>query len=178
MKQGRKLRTVALLAATSALIGMGSAYAASTPVTASIRFLSDISITPVNQPDFGSVVAGVADTYTLSTAGAVTHSGSGIIEGGSPKAGKYTVTASTHQGINIYADTYANGLTDATVPSLATCDYNAGGSNPCDSAAHELAIASPLASATLLVGLSAAATATTNDGDTDNPSFNLNVVYQ
>ena len=174
-----KFRALALLVTASALLGAGGAYAATTVVTASIKFLSDVTISALSpQPSFGNVKALTVGTYVLSTAGTVTPSGGGVLEGGSPHAGSTTITASAGNAINIFASGYTNGVTDATVPSAATCNYNGAGEVPCGTAGTPMAIAAPVASATMLVGLTVLTTVTATSGTTDNPSFTLNVVYQ
>lgn len=178
MKQGKKIRTIALLAGASTLIGMGSAYAAMQAVTAHIKFVTDITVAETQFPDFGLVKAGVAGaSYVLSTAGGITPGGGGVAEGGVPKAGAYTVTASAGTPMELYADTYTAG-TNGTVPTAATCDYNAGGSAACGTVGSPQLIAAPIASATLLVGLTDTDAAGLADGVSDNPSFDLHVLYQ
>ena len=172
-----KLRTIALLVTASFFVGIGAAYAATLVVTGHVRFLTHITITQVADPDFGSVSAGIADTYTLSTAGGVTAAGGPThIEGGAPAAGSYTLVASTAQGINIFCSGYtAQGV---STPSALTCSYNAGAETACASGASPLAIASPLASANLKVGLKVTTTAAGTDNESDTPTLTLNVVYQ
>lgn len=177
MKQGNKIRTIALLSSASILIGIGSAYAATQTVTAHIKFVTDITVTENKYPDFGDVVAGVADTYTLSTAGAVTAAGSGKWEGGTSQAGNYTITASAGTPMEMYVGTYTAG-TNGTTAANAICNYNAAGDAACGTSGSPDLIASPVASATLLIGLDATTLATSTDGQTDNPSFDLHVVYQ
>ena len=80
----RNFRSVALMSCAAVMFGIGGAYAATTTVTASIKFLTDLTITQVNAPNFGNVKALTAATYVLSTAGGVTG---GTTEGGTPQAG-------------------------------------------------------------------------------------------
>jgi hypothetical protein len=170
MKPG-KFRTVALLATASALLGVAGVASAATVVTASVIFLTDLTVTTNSSPNFGYVKAATAATYVLSTAGAVTG---GTSEGGSPAAGSYTIAGSASQKINISASGYsANGGT--STPSLATCKYNgvAVAGADCTGAAPT----APAGGLPLLVGLSITTTGGA-DGTTDHPTFNLNVVYQ
>lgn len=176
MKAPKSAR-IALLTAASLIVGATTAYAATATVTSSIRFLTHITITQVTAPNFGNVSTGVVDDYTLSTAGVVTAAGGAAhLEGGTTAAGDYTVVASTAQGINIYASGYT--ASGGTTPSAATCKYDAGVETSCAAVGTPLAIGSPLASASLKVGLTVHADGTDADGSTKTPSFTLNVVYQ
>jgi hypothetical protein len=176
MKQGKKIRTVALLAMTSALIGIGSAYAATKPITATIRFLTDISIAELQAPNFGSVAAATAASYKLDTANGVTSPDTGIIEGGVPKSGDYTITASTAQGIDIYVDTY--GVDGDSTPSAAVCKYDGGSEVTCDGSGNEIAATPSGASTDLKVGLTITAAGSSTDNEVDHPTLDLHVLYQ
>jgi hypothetical protein len=174
--KARKSARVALLSAASLLLGATTVYAATATVTSSIRFLTHITITENQAPNFGNVASLTAGTYVLNTADVVTPSGGGIVEGGITKSGDYTVVASTNQGINIYAGGYT--ASGASTPSAATCKYDTGSAVSCGTSGSPLQISSPLASATLKVGLTVTTTNAGADNQTDSPSFNLNVVYQ
>jgi len=169
----QKLRSMVLLAGAVTLFGIGAAHAAVQTVTSSIKFLADIAVSMNITPNFGSVKAGQAGTYVLSTAGTVTASGGGVKEGGSPAAGSYTITGSSSQAINITDGNYvANG---ASTPSAAKCKYGAGSEVSCTN----LNVAAPGAGGTiLLVGLTVTTTALGADNQTDHPAFDLTVVYQ
>jgi hypothetical protein len=164
----RQLNSLILVAFVSIISGIGGAYAATQTVTATIKFLSDLTITQTTAPNFGYVKAATAATYVLSTAGAVTG---GTSEGGAPAAGSYTLAGSATQLINISAGGYtANG---ASTPSLATCKYNGVAIAGADCTGAGLAASGPL-----LVGLTVTTTAAGADGVTNTPSFTLTVVYQ
>lgn len=167
-----KFRALALLVTASTLLGMGGAYAATQTVTATIKFFSDITITPVTAPNLGYVKALTAATCVLSTAGIVTGCTS---EGGTPAAGSYTIKGSGTALINLSASGYT--VSGASTPSLATCKYNGVAVAGADCTGTGLT-APGAGGLPLLIGLTVATTALGADGQTDTPSFTLNVVYQ
>ncbi len=69
IKKTLKLGFIAALAVASAPLGV---YAATQSVTANIAFDTPLTLTKVADVNFGTVSAGVADTYTITTAGVVT----------------------------------------------------------------------------------------------------------
>ena len=170
-----KSRTLALLVTASALLGLGTAYALPTlTVTSDIKYFSDISFTTALTPDFGYAKAATAGVYALDTAGVLTPSGGGVIEGGTPHAGSYHIIGSGTQGITISAgNPQLNG--GHSTPSAFKCKYGVAAETSCG-----ISVAAPGASpgTALLVGLTVTATAATLDGDHDTPSFDLTVVYQ
>ena len=169
-----KFRTVALLACATTLMGAGSAFALTQTVTASIKFLSDLTVTPVASPNFGYVKAGQAGVYALNTAGTLTPSGGGVVEGGTPVVGNYLIKGSASQLINITDGNYvANG---ASTPSAGRGKYGAGAEVAC-TGMNGLA-APGAAGTTLLVGLTITTTAAGVDNQTDTPHFDLTIVYQ
>ena len=167
-----KSRALALLVTASALMGVGTAYAATQTVTSSIKYLTDLSFVTVLSPNFGEVKQGQVGNYVLSTAGVVTPNGGGVLEGGATNAGSYTIIGSSGQVINISA----GGLTPdgGSTPSAPTCAYNGGASGSCTI----VGAAAPGAGKNLLVGLTIASDGTTADGTTDHPTFTLTVLYQ
>lgn len=175
MKQGNKIRTIALLSAASIMIGMGSAYAATTTVTSTIKFITDLSVTEVTPPNFGYAKAGAAGTYILKTDGTIDAASTGTPEGGTLAAGDYTITGSASQAINISVGNYvADG---ASTPSAATCNYNSAGEVPCTDASMTGA-AAPGAGTDLKLGLTVTAAGGSTDGEVDHPKMDLTVLYQ
>ncbi|HTK85048.1 MAG TPA: hypothetical protein VL625_08180 [Patescibacteria group bacterium] len=164
---------IALVATAFTLFGVGAVYAATTTVTATIKFVSDLTISQVTAMNFGYVQAATAGTYTLSTAGVVTPSGVGVTEGGPVAAGDYLISGSATQTITIKTSGYsANGGT--STPSLATCDYNSTGSQACDAG---ISVAAPGAAGKhVKLGLKVVTTGGA-DGSTDSPQFTLTVTY-
>ena len=174
MKRMHKFRTMVLVAGASTLFGIGGAYAAVQTVTASIKFLADLSWTQVATPNFGYVKALQAGTYALDTAGVVTPSGGGVLMGGTPVAGNYTIKGSGTQLINVTDSNYvANG---ASTPSLGRCKYGLGAEVSC-TAMNGLAAPTGAGTA-MLVGLTVVTTALGADNQLDSPHFDLTVVYQ
>lgn len=161
-----------LLASTLSFVFTNSAFAVTQSVTANIAFDTGISITKNNDADFGTVQALTAETYTLSTAGAVTAAGSGQIIGGTPAAASLTIVGSTTQAIDIAVNNYSAAAGGVTI-SNATCNYDSGGSGSC----ALTAAAAPGAGKTLLVGLDAAVDATPIAGASATPTFDVVVTY-
>lgn len=149
------------------------AFAASQAVTSSIRFGGAVVNMVINDTlDFGAVEAGQSGTYTISTAGALTYSGPGIPEGGTPSAANITISGSLTQNIGI---TVGNLQADSGV-SLANlkCNYDGGGEGSCT-----INGGSPAGSGkTLLIGGDAVVGSGQSDGTVANPSFDVTVVYQ
>lgn len=164
---------IALVAAAFTLFGVGAVYAATTTVTATIKFVSDLTITQNTAPNLGYVQAATAGVYTLSTAGTVTPSGGGVTQGGPAAAGNYTIRGSASQAITISTSGYT--ASGASTPSAATCKYGAGSEVACTSVAGA---APTTTGTTLLVGLTVTTTNAGTDGTTNTPSFSLTVVYQ
>lgn len=168
-----ELGKIALVAAAFTLFGVGAVYAATTTVTATIKFVSDLTITLVTAPNFGYVQAATAGTYALDTAGVVTPSGGGVLEGGTVAAGNYLIKGSASQAITINTNGYT--ASGASTPSAARCKYGAGAEVACTGVAGA---APGAAGTTLLVGLTVTTTNAGADGATNTPSFTLSVVYQ
>jgi len=170
--QGRGLVLVAsAVGMAGVLLSLGAAYAATSPVTATIAFDTPISLTKNADISFGAVKAGVASTYTISTAGSVSATGGGQWLYGAKTAGNVAIAGSTFQTVNISVGGYSgNG---GVTPSNAKCAYNGGGEGSCTINGA----AAPGAGKTLLIGVDAAADGTQIAGDTATPSFTVTVVY-
>lgn len=163
---------LALCVVILGFIGVQQAWSATQSVTANIRFDTPLTLTKNADINFGSVSAGVSDTYTISTAGAVTAAGSGQYLFGATAAGNITIGGSSSQLINISAGgfTAQGGVT----PQNAKCAYNGGASGSCTITGA----AAPGAGKTLLVGVDAVVDGTQAVGATATPSFTVTVVYQ
>ena len=151
-----------------------NASAATQVLSSSVNFITPVSISVNNAPNFGNVGFSTTATYVLSTAGAVTASGAGsaIYSGITPVAGSLKITGSATQGITISTGTYtvSNGVT----PSAATCKYNGGAVvTACDAG---FAGTAPGANTTLLVGLTIATSSTTVAGSA-TPGLTVTVNY-
>jgi hypothetical protein len=159
------------LAAAAIVLVPVSAMAVTQTITANISFDTPLTITPGNNIRFGTVSAGVADVYTIDTAGNVTNPGSGQELYGTQGAGDVSIAGSTTQTINISVGTYtANG---GVTPSAATCAYGAGPAGPCSLTGQT----APGAGTTLLLGVTATVDGTQAAGSSAAPTFVLTVVY-
>ncbi|MBI3441666.1 MAG: DUF4402 domain-containing protein [Proteobacteria bacterium] len=168
MKTKQSLR---LLATAALLFSSTGAMAITQSVTANIAFDSPLTMTKVSDISFGTVKAGVADTYTISTAGAVTNSGSGQWLSGTKTAGNVTLAGSTTQTVNI---SVALGSANGGVSlANATCAYNGGGSGSCTINGA----AAPGTGKTLLLGVDAVVDGTQVAGNTAAPTMTVTVVY-
>jgi hypothetical protein len=166
----RKLSGLAMMVAAGMVVS--DAHAVTQSVTANIAFDTPLSITKNSDINFGTVKAGVADTYTLSTAGAVTAAGSGQWLFGTKAAGNLTIAGSSSQLVNVSVGGYtANG---GVTPQNATCAYNGGASGSCSITGA----AAPGAGKTLLLGVQAVVDGTQAAGATAAPSFTVTVIYQ
>jgi hypothetical protein len=133
----------------------------------------DVAITMTKNADinFGTVKAVTASTYTITTAGVVSASGSGAALYGTPAAGSITIAGSTTSTVNISVGSYtaSNGVT----PSAATCAYNGGASGSCTITGA----AAPGAGKTLLLGVAAAVSGSQAAGSSAAPTFVVTAVY-
>lgn len=156
----------------TAALGVADAAAQTTyNGTSTIAFDRGLTVTPVSQINFGEVKALTADNYTISTAGVLSHTGSGAFEGGTTAVGHLTISGSTTQGITISVSNYVanNGVT----PSNAKGKYGAGVES-----AFPISGAAPGAGTALLLGVTVAPNGTQADNTTANPTFDVSVVYQ
>ena len=168
MKHNMKLALVAFTALTALSY---EALAATQSVTANISFDTPITLTKNADISFGTVTAGVADTYTITTAAVVTAAGAGQWLGGTKTAGDITIAGSTTQTVNISAGSYTanNGVT----PQNAKCAYNGGAEVACSI----VGAAAPGAGKTLKLGTEAVVNGTQAAGSSAAPTFVVTVVY-
>lgn len=166
----KSLKTV-LIASVATVLVPYAAMAVTQSVTANIAFDTPLSITKNADINFGTVKAGVNDTYTITTAGVVTAAGAGQTISGTPAAGNLTIAGSTTQVIDISTGSYTanNGVT----PSNATCAYNGGSAGACSLTSQ----AAPGAGKTLLLGVDATVAGSPAAGATAAPTFVVTVVY-
>jgi len=170
----KKMKQLALrfLIVATALLFSADAIAATQSVTVNIAFDTPLTLTKVSDIKFGTVSAGVASTYTITTAGVVTATGSGQWLYGTKAAGNITIAGATSDTVNISVGGYTaqNGVT----PANATCSYNGGAAGSCTITG---AAAPGAAGKTLLVGVDAQVSGTQIAGSTATPSFTVTVVY-
>ncbi|MDX9690321.1 MAG: DUF4402 domain-containing protein [Proteobacteria bacterium] len=131
--------------------------------------LQIVNVTPIN---FGTLLAGSAGTYVLSSSGAVTGTDQDAVLGGTTGAGSMTISGSSTQTISISTQNYQpdGGVT----PSLATCSYDGGSEVPCALAGQ----APPSSGKLLLVGVTVNVDGTQAIGAVAEPSFDVVVSYQ
>ena len=141
-------------------------------MTANIGFDAPLTLTKKSDVSFGTVKAGVADTYTISTNGTVSAAGAGETISGSKSAGNITIVGSTTQTLNISVSNYS--ASGGVRPANAKCSYAGGTSAPCELSA---ATAPGNTGETLLIGIDAVVDGTQAIGSTANPSFTVTIVY-
>jgi hypothetical protein len=171
MNKSKKLLSVLALTA----LVPAAAYSATQSVTANIAFDTALTITKVNDIEFGTVKALTTGTYTIDTADAVTAGGSGVWLYGTPASAEITIAGSSTQTLNIGAGNYS--VSNNVTPSAATCDYNGGGEVDCNHASLNTA-AAPGAGKTLMVGvLATVGGGAQAAGTTAAPTFDITIVY-
>ena len=141
-------------------------------MTANISFDTPLTLTKKNDISFGTVKAGVADTYTISPAGNVSVAGAGQWLYGAKSAGNITIMGSTAQTLNISVSNYA--AAGGVKPANAKCSYGGDTSKPCSITG---ATAPGTTGKTLLIGIDAVVDGNQAVGSTATPSFTVTIVY-
>jgi hypothetical protein len=159
----------------SALMGLMFAnvsYATAELVTAEVTFAGPISITPVNQLQFGIIdVALSAEFITIDTADGVSGTGLPLMIQGTPLAAAMTIAATAGPTISILVDNPVPG-TGYTLTAFR-CKYGAGADTACDPAYTATAVAS----AALKIGATLTGTNSASGGNADG-TFDVTIVYQ
>jgi len=155
---------------------VSNANAITQSISATVTFLTPLSITTVVNANFGYVTAAVASTvYALDTANTVTvTSGPGASVGGTPASASMKILGSATQTIDISVGGYTTDHT--VVPSLAVCKYGGASQVLCTDATMTGAAAPGAAGTTLGLGMTITA-ANVADGTVATPSFTVTVVY-
>lgn len=172
MKSETKQKNILRLAvAAAALLFSADAMAATQTVTSNIAFDTPLTISQNQAINFGTVAAGVAATYTISTAGAVTTTGGNWLYG-TKTAGNLTIAGSSNDTVSISVGSFtaSNGVT----PANPTCSYGGGAATSCTSA---ITGAAPGTGKTLLLGIDAQVDGTQAAGTTATPSVVVTVIY-
>ncbi len=147
------------------------AFAFTWNVSSSVSFDVPLTLTKQTDINFGTVKAVTASTYTITTAGAVSATGSGAALYGTPTAGNITISGSAIQTINISVGSLVanNGVTLQN----PTCSYNGGASGSCtiNSAA------APGGGKTLLLGIQAVVSGAQAANTSAAPTLIVTVVY-
>ncbi len=160
----------------SALIGVmlvtGADAANPEPVTVGMDFVDPISITPVNQLQFGVLdVALNLETIIIATDNGLTGTGLSLILGGTQLAADLTIAATAGPTISILVDNPLPG-TGYTLGTFR-CKYGAGPDTACDPAYTATAVAS----AALKIGATLTGTNSASAGNADG-TFDVTIVYQ
>lgn len=156
-----------------------STYALTSNFTATVNFTQPFTVAESTQMTFGTLIAGVATSYVITTASAATSGAGGGVIGGAPAAGDFRIddtgTATTTLSVVVNNLTADNGVT----PTSPTCAYNGGGELSC--AAPITGLVNPnsgtAAAKTLLVGMTLVIDGTQADGTTASPSYDVVVQY-
>ena len=169
-------KIIHIVAAITALIAfmVENTNAATQAISSSVNFITPLSISINNSPNFGNVALSPTATYVLSTAGSVTASGAGAAtySGSTPAAGSLKISGSTTQGITISTGSYT--VSNNATPSAATCRYNGGVIvTNCDAG---FVGAAPGLNTTLLIGLTIATSTNTSAGAA-TPGLTVTVNY-
>lgn len=142
---------------------------------ATIGFDTPLSITKNNDIDFKTVSAGVGATrYRITTAGVMSViSGPGVKLFGTPVAGSLTIYGSGTQGITISIQNITAGSNGSAISNITGKYFKlAEGTFP-------MSVAAPLSTGRpLLLGCDITVPANRTAGTTDNPRFDVYVVYQ
>jgi hypothetical protein len=137
--------------------------------TATISLDVPVTIAKVSDIDFGTVKT-ASSVYTMSTAGAISATGSGAYLTGTTSAGNLTIGGSTTSTVTISVGNYqANG---GPTPSNAKGAYNGGAA-----ASFPMTVAAPGGGKTLLLGVDLTATGSEATNTTFTPSFDVTVAY-
>ena len=172
----KNITTKVSLFALMALMPMAAQAAgtATQTVTTSIIFDTPLTVDGTATINFGTVTAGVAETYTVSTAGVLSAvTPANILSSTGVAAAALAVHGSTFTTINVAANysAAANGMTLQN----ATCNYGGAGEVACSSIT---AGAAPGASTPLLVGVSLVADNTnTANSVAETATFDIVVTY-
>ena len=169
-------KTTKIIAGLSFTAMAGAVIAATQTMTADISFVSPITLTPVDNLDFGDIsVAAVANnTFTVGTDGSMTATDSAEAYG-AHAPGTIDITAS-------------NALVDITVDNITatnaefslgspTCSYDGGASAPCDAGNVYTVTPADTATYTMAIGMTLTMLGTPSVTDYTE-TFDVNVNYQ
>ena len=164
----------------SALMGTmlaTAAYAAKETVTAEVEFAVPVSISPVNQLQFGILDVGFADTESITIAPDGGVSGDlGRITGGVQAAANLLITATATVTVSILVDNIIEAGVGYTLGTFM-CNYDgAVGDTACDGAGYTDSGVG--GTATLLIGATLAGTAAGASVGSFDGSFDVTVLYQ
>lgn len=153
---------------------LGTVHAETHTFTASVRFISPLTLSNTVNPDLGTFATGPSGrNYILGTDGSISGTDANDYVGGA-SAGSMIIRGSATQKIDIVAQ----NLTDDGGVSIANviCNYDGNGDTDCSTGITAVASPSP-AGTSLLIGMDINTTTSHADGDTASPSFDIVVSY-
>jgi hypothetical protein len=162
--------------AVAGLLSFSSAYAATESVTAEVVFVTPISITPVNQLQYGVLDAALAvgETIVLNPDNSLGGSGLARILGAPPAAADLDITADAGLGITILVGNISFPLGYSLDTFL--CTYDTAVDAPCDGTGFGTT-SSALGTAALTIGATLHGDGFATPGNA-NGSFDVTVSYQ
>ena len=170
----RILKTTKVLSVLAAsTFAFSSAHADTFSQSATVEFVSPITVTENTQLNFGTVEtgAGAGTTLILDTAGAITGTASANYISGAA-AGDFSVNA---QGSTISIEVNNFGANTVTL-STPTCSYDGAGAAGCDTTITGLATDGT--DKTLLIGATLTLAGSEGAGSTYSPTFDIVVNYE
>ena len=164
----------------SALMGTmlaTAAYAAKETVTAEVEFADPVSISPVNQLQFGVLDVGLLSTESITIAPDGTVTGDlGRITGGVQAAADLLITATATVTVSILVDNIVETGVGYTLGTFM-CNYDGAGSDTaCDGAGYTDSGVG--GTATLLIGATLSGTVAGASVGTFDGSFDVTILYQ
>jgi hypothetical protein len=162
--------------AVAGLLSFSSAHAATESVTAEVVFVTPISITPVNQLQYGVLDAALAvgETIVLNPDNSLGGSGLARILGAPPAAADLDITADAGLDITILIDNPSFGVGYSLINFL--CTYDAVVDTACDGVGLGTT-SSALGTAALTIGATLLGDGLAVPGNADG-SFDVTVLYQ
>lgn len=163
-----------ILAVGATSLAASSAYALTSTFNISISFSQPFTIVETTHMNFGTVIADTTANYILTTADAVSATGSGALVAGVPAAGDYTITDTGSAGNNI--DIGVAGLTvdNGATPINPVCNWNAQG----DIAGCTLVNVTDASGGKILnIGMTLQVDGSQSNGGSANPTFTISVMY-
>ena len=168
----RYLYLIIIMLSSLVVVMPDGLLAASRTLTATVSFMSSVSISKVSDMNFGTVQAQRAGIYTLNTLGSVTTTAGGIYLAGPTSVAQAVISGSATQNINITSDNYVsdNGV---NIVSLR-CRYNGGVERSCNTMFN---MAAPGTGKQLLIGARIQVDGSQLPGVTANPTFDIIAIY-
>lgn len=171
-----KIKPLAAGLAMAGMLSAGSAVAETLTVDALVQFVTPITLTQVQELDFGQLNSDIGDTevVAIDADGTITDASSNIA-GGTLLPAEVLVTSAGTGTLTVEVDAITNGSGyDLTA---FNCEYDGGAQADCDLGdAYTTSVAGG-GSASLMIGATLTANATAKLA-TDNSTFDVTVLYQ